>query len=48
MLRLPHEVAPLFREWLAAHFPDRAAKVMHIVREISAAGATTIRTSSRG
>jgi DNA repair photolyase len=33
-LRLPHEVAPLFREWLAVHFPDRAAKVMNIVREM--------------
>jgi DNA repair photolyase len=34
MLRLPHEVAPLFREWLEAHFPDRAAKVMHTVQAI--------------
>ena len=34
MLRLPHEVAPLFREWLGHHFPDRAAKVMHIVRDM--------------
>jgi DNA repair photolyase len=33
-LRLPYEVAPLFREWLAVHFPDRAAKVMGIVREM--------------
>ena len=33
-LRLPHEVAPLFREWLAVHFPDRADKVMGIVRSI--------------
>ena len=33
-LRLPHEVAPLFREWLATHYPDRAAKVMSIVRSI--------------
>lgn len=33
-LRLPHEVAPLFREWLAAHFPDRAAKVMGIVQSL--------------
>ena len=32
MLRLPHEVAPLFREWLEVHFPDRAAKVMAIVQ----------------
>ena len=33
-VRLPHEVAPLFRAWLDAHHPDRAAKVMHIVRDI--------------
>ncbi|MBD2841656.1 PA0069 family radical SAM protein [Erythrobacter rubeus] len=33
-LRLPHEVAPLFREWLQVHFPDRAGKVMSIVRSI--------------
>ncbi len=33
-LRLPHEVAPLFREWLEVHYPDRAAKVMSIVRSI--------------
>jgi hypothetical protein len=24
----PYEIAPLFREWLAEHFPGRAAKVM--------------------
>ncbi|HEY6868782.1 MAG TPA: PA0069 family radical SAM protein [Novosphingobium sp.] len=34
MLRLPHEVAPLFREWLAHHFPDRAGKVMAIVQSV--------------
>ena len=33
-VRLPHEVAPLFRDWLAAHHPDRAAKVMAIIRSI--------------
>ena len=33
-LRLPHEVAPLFREWLDVHFPERAGKVMSIVRSI--------------
>jgi DNA repair photolyase len=33
-LRLPYEVAPLFREWLEVHFPERAAKVMSIVRSI--------------
>ncbi|MCX7285599.1 MAG: PA0069 family radical SAM protein [Novosphingobium sp.] len=34
MLRLPHEVAPLFREWLDTHFPDRAGKVMSIVQQV--------------
>lgn len=33
-LRLPCEVSPLFQEWLAAHYPDRAAKVMARVREM--------------
>ena len=33
-LRLPHEVAPLFREWLSVHFPERGDKVMGIVRSI--------------
>ncbi|AUW58473.1 radical SAM protein [Sphingobium sp. SCG-1] len=33
-VRLPHEVAPLFRAWLDTHYPNRAAKVMHIIREI--------------
>jgi len=34
MLRLPHEVAPLFREWLSIHYPDRAGKVMSIVQSV--------------
>lgn len=33
LLRLPLEIAGLFREWLEAHFPDRAAKVLSLVRE---------------
>lgn len=33
-VRLPHEVAPLFRDWLAVHYPDRAAKVMAQVAEL--------------
>jgi DNA repair photolyase len=33
-VRLPHEVAPLFRAWLDAHHPDRAAKVMATIRSI--------------
>jgi DNA repair photolyase len=34
LLRLPWEVKDLFREWLAEHFPDRAAHVMSVVREL--------------
>lgn len=34
MLRLPLEVSPLFQDWLGAHAPDRAAKVMSRVREV--------------
>ena len=34
MLRLPLEVSPLFQEWLAEHFPDRAKRVMGRVREL--------------
>ena len=34
IVRLPHEVAPLFREWLQAHFPDRADKVMATIRDL--------------
>jgi DNA repair photolyase len=33
-VRLPYEVAPLFRAWLDEHFPDRAGKVMAIIRDM--------------
>jgi len=33
-VRLPHEVAPLFRAWLDEHYPDRAAKVMHTIQSM--------------
>lgn len=33
-LRLPLEVAPLFSDWVARHFPDRAARIMGRVREL--------------
>jgi DNA repair photolyase len=34
VLRLPWEVSPLFQQWLAAHFPERAQRVMNRVREM--------------
>ena len=33
-LRLPMEVSPLFQDWLAREYPDRAARVMARVREM--------------
>ena len=33
-VRLPHEVAPLFRAWLDQHYPDRAGKVMATIRSM--------------
>lgn len=34
VLRLPWEVSPLFQQWLAAHFPDRAERVMGRIRDM--------------
>ena len=34
ILRLPLEVAPLFRDWLQTYFPDRAGRVMGRVRDL--------------
>lgn len=33
-IRLPWEVAPLFRAWLDEHYPDRAGKVMATIRSL--------------
>jgi len=34
LVRLPFEVAPLFRAWLETHFPDRAGKVMATIQSL--------------
>lgn len=34
LLRLPHELGGLFREWLATHYPDRAERVMGRMRDL--------------
>jgi DNA repair photolyase len=33
LLRLPHEVKDLFREWLVEHYPDRAKHVMSLINQ---------------
>ncbi len=34
MLRLPREVSGLWQDWLAEHYPDRAARIMARLREM--------------
>jgi len=34
LLRLPYEVKDLFKEWLAAHYPERAEHVMSLIRDM--------------
>ena len=34
LLRLPYELKDIFQEWLKAHFPDRAARVINTLREM--------------
>lgn len=33
LLRLPREVSPLFEAWLDEHYPERAGKVMSLIRQ---------------
>lgn len=33
LLRLPHELKQVFRDWLETHYPERAAHVMSLVRQ---------------
>jgi DNA repair photolyase len=35
LLRLPHELKILFRDWLAEHYPDRAGHVMSLINQAS-------------
>jgi len=34
LIRLPLEVSPLFEQWLQAHYPDRARRVMHRIQDM--------------
>lgn len=34
VLRLPHEVAPMFRDWLSWHAPEKAARVMSVLYDL--------------
>jgi len=47
LVRLPHEVKQIFIEWLEAHFPTRAAKVLHLLREMRGGALNDPRFDSR-
>ena len=34
LVRLPHEISPLFQDWLARHYPERAERVMSLIRSM--------------
>jgi DNA repair photolyase len=34
LIRLPHELKQIWREWLQLHYPDRAAHVMSIIQQM--------------
>ena len=34
LLRLPHELSQVWREWLALHYPERAAHVMSLIQQM--------------
>lgn len=47
LLRLPHEVAPLFEDWLQRHMPERAPRVMKAVRATRGGAANDPRFGTR-
>lgn len=34
LLRLPHELKDIMHEWLVRHYPDRAARIINVLREM--------------
>ena len=34
LLRLPYELKDIFHEWLVQHYPDRAARIINLLREM--------------
>ncbi|MFT7722017.1 MAG: PA0069 family radical SAM protein [Roseateles sp.] len=46
-VRLPWEVNPLFQDWLARHFPDRAGRVMARIRDLRGGRDNDARFGSR-
>lgn len=47
LLRLPHEVAGLFRQWLDWHAPEKSARVMSVLYDLRGGRANDARFGSR-
>jgi DNA repair photolyase len=47
VVRLPWEVKPVFEEWLQAHFPDRADRVLHRIEDMREGKRNDARFGSR-
>ncbi len=47
LLRLPHEVAGLFREWLDWHAPEKASRIMSVLYDLRGGRANDARFGSR-
>ena len=47
LLRLPHEVAPLFEEWLEQHYPLRKSHVLGLLRDMRDGAVSDPRFGSR-
>ncbi len=47
LLRLPHELKAMFEAWLQEHRPDRAAKVLSLIRQTRAGGLNDARFGHR-
>ncbi len=47
LLRLPHELRAIFEDWLQQHFPDRARRVLEMVRQTRAGALNDSRFGQR-
>jgi DNA repair photolyase len=47
LLRLPHELKQMFEDWLNAHFPDRAARVLDLIRQTRAGALNDVKYGQR-
>ena len=47
LVRLPHELAPLFTDWLEKHLPERASHVLSLIRQSRAGRLNDPRFGSR-